>query len=367
MTMRESTVSLEVALEEIAAEADDLDREPRFPSRAFALLGAAGSLRATVGGDLPVATEWSLVRRVAAADGSVGRIFDGHLNAVERIRIAAPAGVSEDVLARVSDGESLLGVWGADPGPGEGEPARLHGTGDSLVLDGAKTFCSGAGGVDGALVMVGSGDGTAPSLVFVEIDDSVVIDRGWYRGSGLRASESHRVIFRSAPVRAVLGEPGELSREPWFSRDAMRTAASWAGMADRAADFALADLAARRRGDAQAEAAAGRIMAARGTIDHWLAAGASLADGAGEETDLKALGVSLRLELARAIESILADAAGACGSHPFATGTALDRARRDVQLFLLQHRLDPLAARSGAALLASIADRPVPRHDRPGE
>ena len=41
--------------------------------------------------------------------------------------------------------------------------------------------------------------------------------------------------FRGARVLAVLGGPGELSREPWFGRDAIRTAASWAGVADSAA------------------------------------------------------------------------------------------------------------------------------------
>ena len=39
--------------------------------------------------------------------------------------------------------------------------------------------------------------------------------------------------------------------------------------------------------------------------------------------------------------------ARATGSRPFATGTALDRARRDFELFVLQHRLDPLVARLG--------------------
>jgi hypothetical protein len=36
---------------------------------------------------------------------------------------------------------------------------------------------------------------------------------------------------------------------------------------------------------------------------------------------------------------------------PFATGGTLDRARRDLELFLLQHRLDPMLARAGAAVL----------------
>lgn len=360
--------SLEVALAEIAAEAAALDREPAFPGEAFSHLREAGALAATLpdaeGKRPPVAGEWGLVRRVAAADGSVGRIFDGHLNAVERLQLAAPPALRDSVLARVRDGRALLGVWGADPGPGEGEPARLRaaepgplgGGGEgSRRLDGVKTFCSGAGGLDGALVMVGSDEGDPPSLVHAELDESVEIDRSWYRGSGLRASESHRVIFHRTPV-TVLGEPGELGREPWFSRDAMRTATSWAGMADCAAKAAIADLAERRRGDRLAELAAGRITAARGTIDLWLAEGAAAAE---RDEPLKDLSVALRVEIRNSVTTILGEAAAACGSAPFATGTALDRSRRDLELFLLQHRLDPLAAKAGArALDGTAAARP---------
>jgi hypothetical protein len=216
------------------------------------------------------------------------------------------------------------------------------------VLRGVKTFCSGAGGVGAALVMIGADDGTAPRLALVECDGTVQVDRGWYRGAGMRASESHRVRFRDTPLVAVLGEPGELGREPWFSRDAMRTAASWAGMVDAAAEAALADLAARRAGEPLSQLAAGRIEAARGTIDAWLALAADAAD-AGHE--LKPLGVQMRAEIDRAAKTVLEAAAAACGSHPFVTGGRLDRARRDLETFLLQHRLDPLLARLGAARL----------------
>ena len=58
--------------------------------------------------------------------------------------------------------------------------------------------------------------------------------------------ESHRVVFEGAAVLAVLGEPGELVREPYFGRDAIRTAVTWAGIADSAVEGALGILAAKR-------------------------------------------------------------------------------------------------------------------------
>ncbi len=196
--------------------------------------------------------------------------------------------------------------------------------------------------------MVGDDGGLAPRLVLVECDGTVEVDRGWYRGAGMRASESHRVLFRDAPIVAILGEPGELGREPWFSRDAMRTAASWAGMVDAAADAALADLAARRAAEPLAQLAAGRIEAARGTVDAWLMLAAGAVD---EGHELRSLSVQMRAEIDRAAKTILEAAAAACGSHPFVTAGRLDRARRDLETFLLQHRLDPLLTRLGAARL----------------
>jgi hypothetical protein len=345
---------LDQALALVAARAEEYDREPRFPAESFDALAAAGTLTATVGdasAGAGVGLEWDIVRRTAAADAAVARILDGHFNAVERLEVAAAPEVRDTELARLAaEPKRLLGVWGADPAPGEGPPARLvgePGNGD-LRLRGAKTYCSGAGGVAAALVMVGSEEGAAPSLVLVECGDAVAVDRGWYRAAGLRASESHRVVFEDAPVTAVLGAPGELARDPWFSRDAMRTAACWAGMADAAAGAALADLAARRAGEPLAELAAGRIEATLGTIDAWVARAAAAVDAGAE---LKPLSVAMRAEIDRAAKAILELAAAACGSHPFATGGRLDRARRDLETFLLQHRLEPMLQRLGRARL----------------
>jgi hypothetical protein len=349
---------LDQAIAAVGAGAAELDRAPRFPREAFESLAAAGALAATlddIGERSSVRPGWDLLRRVAAADASVGRILDGHQNAVERLEVAADPTTRDRELAAVAAGERLLGVWGADPGPGEGAPARLHEGAAGLVLRGAKTFCSGAGGVDAALIMVGADDGSAPSLVLVECGAEVEVDRSWYRAAGLRASESHRVVFDEAPVTAVLGDPGELARDPWFSRDAMRTAASWAGMVDAAVAAALDELAERCADDPLAQLAAGRIEVAHGTVDAWLDRAAAVADEAvapGSTVAPRPTGIAMRAEIDRAAKAILADAAAACGSHPFVTGGRLDRSRRDLETFLLQHRLDPLLTKLGAARLA---------------
>ena len=171
-----TAVAVRDVIAEIAANAAALDAEPRFPTEAFEALRAAGALKP------PEHSQ----RRVGAgpcgcqADGSVGRIFEGHLNAVERL-----------TLDGIDPADDLLGVWGADPAPGEGEPAHIAGD----ELHGTKVFCSGAGGLTKALVL------TKGTLVLVDLESNVEIDRTWWRAMGMRASESHRVHFHGRADR----------------------------------------------------------------------------------------------------------------------------------------------------------------------
>jgi alkylation response protein AidB-like acyl-CoA dehydrogenase len=348
-------LSLAGALERVAEGAAARDAHPGFPDDALDALDAAGALAATVPGPtggrpVSLAEEWALVRAVARADGSVGRIFDGHLNAFDPLAVVAEEPLRTGELAAVAQGRLRLGVWGADPGPGEGEPARVIVTSDGAALEGVKTFCSGAGGLHRALVLARGAGGGPPLLAYVDLGAGVEIDREWFRSAGMRASESHRVVFSGARVLAVLGGPGELSREPWFGLDAIRTAASWAGIADAAVDAALGALAARGEPDDLAALAAGRLRVHQATIDAWLHSAAA-AVAADPDAPVLTRSVHLREAVAGACRAILDEAARACGSRPFATGGALDRARRDLEVFLLQHRLDPLVARAGRAAL----------------
>jgi hypothetical protein len=296
-------------LEEIAANAAALDAHPAFPHDAFTALKEAGAL-------VPPPTraeEWALVREVAKADGSVGRIFEGHLNAYERL-----------TLDGIDPEDHLLGVWGADPLPQEGAAASIEGD----RLHGEKVFCSGAGGLDRALVIARG------TLVYVDLHDHAEIDTTWYRSHGMRASESHRVVFHGAPVLATLSP---LGREPYIGRDATRTAACWAGILDSAVEGALQELATKPETDDLRALGAGRAVAAQQTIDRWFEFAASH-DGAS---------IALRQAIDSAGRVILDELSRATGSRPFATGSRLDRARRDFELFVLQHRLDPVVARLG--------------------
>ncbi len=353
-----ASAGLASALARISATADRRDRAPVpvFPHDAIGWLEQVGALThgATAGTDRPSATaELALVRAVARADASVGRIVDGHINAVERLAVQAPPELAERELELVRARRLRLGVWGGDPVAGEGTPARLTRHGSGELLSGVKTFCSGAGGIDRALILAHDTSGP-PVAVWVDVTDGahVHVDRSWYSGSGLRASESHRVVFDDAPVIARLGHPGALAVQPWFGRDALRTAATWAGMADCAGDHALRSLSARPSRGVLEELAAGRILNELATIDVWIAAAAAAMDRRGD--DLADVALNARVAIAAACRHLLDEAARACGSQAFVRGAGLDRSRRDLELFLLQHRLDPPLARAGAGRLDAL-------------
>lgn len=337
-------------LNELAAE-HDAWADGRFPEAAWSLLTDLGITPLTVTA-VPAADELAVVRAVAAVDVSLGRLVDGHFNALERLRVQVvdddPQLAAGD-LEQVAAGQLRLGVWGADPGPGEGPPAHLRRVDAGHVVDGVKTFCSGAGGVERVFVLVRADADPGPvRLAYVDVTNAEV-DRGWFRGTGMRGSASHRVELAGAPVLWLAAQAGALLQEPWFSRDAVRTAASWAGGADTAVAELVGLLRAKGAGGDLESLAVARAQAAQRTIGHWLDAAAVAADSA--SADLPTLAVHLRHEVAQAVRSILDESARAAGSRPFAVGGRLERARRDLETYLLQHRLEPLLVKAGRRVL----------------
>jgi len=87
-------------------------------------------------------------------------------------------------------------------------------------------------------------------------------------------------------------------------------------------------------------------VTAQGTIDRWLDFAAARAN-AYPEASLSGFSTQLRVAVASGCRTILDESARGVGSHPFATAGPLDRAKRDLELFLLQHRLEPALARRG--------------------
>jgi alkylation response protein AidB-like acyl-CoA dehydrogenase len=124
------TLDLDTILARISAGASGRDLHPSFPEEPFASLASTGALAIPVpdpvgrqGRRATFAEEWRVLRAVAGADGSVGRILDGHFNGVERVSLLGSEPLRSAELQAIAGGKLLLGVWGADPRRGRAGPA----------------------------------------------------------------------------------------------------------------------------------------------------------------------------------------------------------------------------------------------------
>ena len=147
------------------AQAAETDVEGGFPTQSFADLAAAGlltvALPATSGGaglDAPAATLPLLrvLQHVGRGNLAVGRVYEGHLNALLLIQQLGSAAQVARYAADARAGH-LFGVWNTeDPAEGVHLEALPNGR---YHLRGTKTFASGAGHVSRPLITGALPDG----------------------------------------------------------------------------------------------------------------------------------------------------------------------------------------------------------------
>jgi len=170
-----------------------------------------------------------LLYRVGREDLPLGRLFEGHVDAVQIVTRYGTASQRRALADAIADG-ATLGVWNADL---TGDPLRLI----DGRLSGGKSFASGAGILSHALVTVDVAEGR--QLVLLDLTaDTPAIDRSFWRVAGMQRSETHVVLWQDARIAndMLIGAPGDYVREPWFSGGAVRFVAVQAGGIARLVD-----------------------------------------------------------------------------------------------------------------------------------
>ncbi len=106
-------------------------------------------------------------------------------------------------------------------------------------MQGAKTFCSGAGYVERPFV-----NGTLPDgrwqMSIVPMDEvATVSDPAWWQTSGMRATASYKIDFSGVELdaSALMGQPDDYNRQPWLSAGVVRFAAVQLGAAEALFDL----------------------------------------------------------------------------------------------------------------------------------
>lgn len=163
----------------------------------------------------------------------LGRLLEGHLNALLLIEQFGTSGQNTDAKEKASSGV-LFGVWNTGAAPVRIEQS----SNDSLTIIGGKTFASGASFVRRPIVTgdFKNDDAQGWQMALIPMEDAVIqINRETWKPLGMEASYSFDVDFTGTTLRAtdLIGMPGDIYREPAFSGGAIRFAAVHAGGARR--------------------------------------------------------------------------------------------------------------------------------------
>ncbi len=337
------------ALEAIAAGALAADAGRRDLSgdmRRLASSGILARLCTFAGKSYEIKTQATLLRRIGRANLSVGRLAEGHMNALKLVTLYGTPEQVQRHTAAASRG-AIYGVWGADGDPPVSVAAD---SGGQLRLAGSKRFASGLGTVSHAVVTAKGVDGAR--LTIAEVQDPERADAASWDTSGMRATASGTFDFSGVTAEA-LGAAGDYLREPHFQGGVWRYAAvQTGGLEALAEEVRRAAQAADPPGEAQIHRLA-RIasLAHRARLIVEDAATRAEAPGAGPEA--VALSLSAREEVEAACLEGMALADRALGTRSFARGQRAELVRRDLGFFLRQANLDGKLRQVGEALCAA--------------
>ncbi len=175
-----------------------------------------------------------LLKATGRASLSVGRIYEGHLNALLLIHQYATPAQQERWFADAANG-CLFGVWNTQAADG----ISFYSTGDDRYeMSGKKTFASGAGLVQRALVTgsirTATGEGWQMAIVNMDKLSLSAIDHDSWQPMGMHSSISYTIDFSGYALQGddFFGEPGQYFRQPYFSGGAIRFAAVQLGGAE---------------------------------------------------------------------------------------------------------------------------------------
>lgn len=330
---------LAAVTDRIWQRAGAVDADAAFPASDIADLAESGMIAACA--DLLDAAALPVLAAIGSASLTVGRLFEGHLNAVKLARRYGNGGA-----VAILDGEAaagrISGVWNAERGGGV-TATRVAG---GYRLSGGKVHCSGAGTIRRPVVTARV-EGETLMLLPDLADAGARIDLTVWRASGMRGTATGSVNFDGivVPDAAVIGGPGDYYRSPWFSGGAWRVIAVQLGGLDRImalhANHLRADDPVAR---ARFAAAAGAHECARLLI----AEAARRAEAPGAEPEA----IDAYVDLARgtfetAALAVVEATRRNVGLSTFIAPNPLDRCLRDLETYLRQPFLD--ASRDHAA------------------
>ncbi len=271
---------------------------------------------------------WQRLALVASHDLSLAKLYEGHTDALA---------ILAELKAPIAKQGRLWAVWGADPVEARVavtpllDGARLEHLCD-VRLNGVKAWCSGAEGLDNALLTVRDNTG---ALYLAAIDlshEGININASGWKAVGMSGSASVDVEFKNVPGKLV-GRAGAYLDRPGFWYGGAGVAACWYG--------AAAALGQCMRGG-MARASDPHFMAHLGAVDVALQGARATLHEVARSLDAAPgkcalpMALQVRLQVEKAATEVIAHAGRALGARPFCRDARFARLMADLPVFIRQ-------------------------------
>ncbi|MGF1480167.1 MAG: acyl-CoA dehydrogenase family protein [Cyanophyceae cyanobacterium] len=358
-----------------AANAATLDQQGSFPAEEFTLMAEAGLLTAPLSsqlGGLGLGFETGhtrllllLLKELGRGNLAVGRVYEGHVNALQLIQTF---GTAEQIERYAADArqQKIFGVWNAEADDGVKLIPLKNG---GYRLQGSKTFASGCGYVERPFASGALPDGSWQMCIVPMEQVETEVDPQWWQPSGMRATVSYKVDFTGVEIGAdaLIGQPGDYFRQPWLTGGVVRFAAVQLGGAEALLDATRQYLQKRGRTEhPHQQERLGKMAIAIESGCLWLQGAAQRIDsyasifgGTPQNNDPAPKLVAYANMVRTAIEQICLDVIqlsersigtlGLLPPHP------MERLIRDLTLYLRQPAYDAAVANVGRYVLQETA------------
>ena len=285
---------------------------------------------------------------VGKMDLSVGRLYEGHVNALLLIESYGNLQQKERYFKEAREGK-LFGVWNTETS-NEGLSITVDPVSKDLILKGSKTFCSGALNIDRPIVTAKIGPSIQMLVLELDGAHSLIEDWSQWDPNGMRPSVSCRIDFTSMRITDAnyLGTANNYYKEPLFSWGAVRFSAVQLGGAQKIADVMLQHLQKNHRStNPLQQSRIGKMAILMQTAHLWMERANQIENGTGfdDEVDqnVNFSNMMRSMTLGLCEEAILLSEK-AVGMQGIMKNHPLERPTRDLRVYLKQAAPDAALA-----------------------
>lgn len=307
-----------------------------------------------------------LLKQIGRGNLAVGRIYEGHVNALQLIQTFGTRSQIEDYATDARDRLKIFGVWNTEAEDGVKIIPLNNG---KYKLQGCKTFASGAGYVERPFVNGVLPDGSWQMCIVPMDQVNTIIDPSWWQPSGMRASASYKVDFSGVELEAkdLIGNPGDYYRQPWLTGGVVRFAAVQLGGAEalfNATRHYLQNL--NRTNDPHQAARVGKMAIAIESGNLWLRGAAHLIqkfapvfcgtpDSAKDADMIVAYANMVRTTVEQICMDVIQLSERSIGTRGLLPPHPMERIIRDLTLYLRQPVFDAALGNVGQYTLSATA------------